>query len=242
MGAGGWADRFEPILEVEDNEYLTGGVQDVRFGHSWTPIGSGTKWMWIPKGCLSLEEGFPARPDEICFLRHTAKKVRVIPNPPPLTKSFARVVSERSMAKWDHQRTMGKRRQEDWMEEDDLLGGDLRQEHDLRRQLQRDNRFQGEGERPGFKGRRTENLGGRVPEFGNRGGDRFGGNRPMNPGRFEIGRNQIQQGGWSQNQSQQGGWNRADRRQGSDNWKEGVRDRGAMIPAEGMKSNTPSEI
>jgi hypothetical protein len=73
------------------------------------------------------------------------------------------------------QRLVGKRRQEDWMEEDDLLDEDVRNEQDLRRQVQHGPRFQGEGDRGGYKGRRIDNYGfrgsdqiERIPERGKR--------------------------------------------------------------------------
>jgi hypothetical protein len=37
------------------------------------------------------------------------------------------------MAGWDLGCQVGKRRQEEWMDEDNLLGGDLGEEQDLRR-------------------------------------------------------------------------------------------------------------
>lgn len=63
------------------------------------------------------------------------------------------------------------------MEEDDLLGGDLNHEQDLRRQLQHGGNFQGDGERAGFKGRRLENppRGGRELIQDDREQNRFGG-------------------------------------------------------------------
>lgn len=50
--------------------------------------------------------------------------------PPPLQKTFAEAVREGAMARAPLQNRLGKRHpvQEDWMEEDDLLGADLERE------------------------------------------------------------------------------------------------------------------
>lgn len=66
------------------------------------------------------------------------------------------------------------------MEEDDLLGGDLGQEQDLRAQLQKEERSQGEPNQAGFKGRRFDQ--------GDCEWERFGGGRNFNQGRWEQGR------------------------------------------------------
>jgi len=53
------------------------------------------------------------------------------------------------MAQPNHQ--MGKRHQDEWTEEDDLLGGDLGQAQDLRSQIQRGGRNQVEPNQVGFE-------------------------------------------------------------------------------------------
>ncbi|CAD6273315.1 unnamed protein product [Miscanthus lutarioriparius] len=116
-----------------------------------------------------------------------------------LTKSFAQATKIAT-------RPTSKRRQEEWMEEDNLLG----EEQDLRRQLQR-----GGGRGPGAadgggRGRRLDHYGGRD-QF-QEGHERFGANRAYNPGRNDFGRNYPQQGGWNdthqgaRNHNNQGNW------------------------------------
>jgi hypothetical protein len=90
---------------------------------------------------VSLDEYYPARLEDIRRFGHAARKVRVRLKLPPFTKSFAQAVHGQGMANRENQRFPGKRRQEDWkyedwMDEDDLLSGDLRQEQDMRIQLQ----------------------------------------------------------------------------------------------------------
>jgi len=140
------------------------------------------------------------------------------------------------MANREIQRFPGKRRQEewryeDWMDEDDLPGGDLRQEQDLRIQLQRGSRFQGEDERGGYKGRRVEGssargdqgewdqdrFGGRGPNQGDREQSRFGG-KGFNQGMPEYSRPQGQQGSWYP--GQQSGPSRQARQQGQEQQKD----------------------
>ena len=110
---------------------------------------------------MDLKSLYPASFDEVCRFGYAARWVRVP-----------------RMAGWDPGRQAGKHRQEEWMDEDDLLGGDLGEEQDLRRQLQRGGNFQGGGDRAGFKERRLENSqrGARGYNQGDRGQDRFGGN------------------------------------------------------------------
>jgi hypothetical protein len=120
------ADKSCPTLD---------GHLDTRFHHSWTPSGLGSGWFWIPKGCLDFKSRYPASFDEVRHFGYAARQVRVLAKPLPLSKSFARVVAEPRMVGWDPGCQAGKRRQEEWMDEDDLLGGDLGEERDLRRQL-----------------------------------------------------------------------------------------------------------
>ena len=101
------------------------------FNHSWTPSGSRPGWFWIPKGRLMMDICYPGRLADIRRFGHTAKKIRATPSSPPLTTSFSRMVKGVPMANQDQQRKAGKRRTEDWMEEDDPLGGELRQEQEL---------------------------------------------------------------------------------------------------------------
>lgn len=105
---------------------------------------------------INLDIQHPARRDEVQRFGHTAKRVHNIPPPVPLLSSFAQVMAHR-----EQNRPM-KRRQDDWMDEDDFLGADLNQEQDLRSRLQRGPRIQGEGS----KGRRVEGNGNRGMEQG----------------------------------------------------------------------------
>ena len=150
---------------------------------------------------MDLKSQYPTSFDEVRHFGYAACRVRVLPKPLPLSKSFTRVVAEPRMAGWDPGRQAGKHRQEEWMDEDDLLGGDLGEEQDLRRQLQRGGNFQGGGDRAGFKERRLENSqrGARGYNQGDRGHDRFGGNRAFIQGGLDQGRSQSQQGNWYRN-------------------------------------------
>lgn len=113
---------------------------DFRFDHSWTPPGPRPGWFWIPKGRMCLDILYPATRGEVRRFGYLARKV-CSTHPPLLTKSFAEAVNPSTMA---HNRPTGKRRQEEWMDGDDLLGGDLGKEQDLRLHLQRGGRSQGE--------------------------------------------------------------------------------------------------
>jgi hypothetical protein len=113
---------------------------DYRFNHSWVPSGPdpGSGWYWIPKGNLTLDLYYPAQQHEVRRFGYLAKKIWRLPSPAPLSQSFAAVVGL-GMANRGPFRPP-KRRQEDWrlegwMEEDDLLQEDFRQDQDLRRQL-----------------------------------------------------------------------------------------------------------
>ena len=108
---------------------------DVRFDHSWTRegIGPGLGWYWIPRGGLNIDTYYPARLLEIKRSRHLARRIRRLSPPVPLLHSFA-CVTEKGMADRGPNRPLKRRKegwQEDWMEEDDLLGED----QDPRRQL-----------------------------------------------------------------------------------------------------------
>ena len=178
---------------------------DSRFDHSWTPKGPGLGWVWIPRGCLKLDCTYPASKEEIRRFGHSARKVHPTKPPPKLTKTYAAAVKPSFMAQPNRQ--MGKRRQDEWMEEDDLLGGDLGQAQDLRSQIQKGGRNQVEPIQVGFKGRRLDQ--------GHREVERFGGGRNGSLGRWEQSRPQGQQGGWSHSQQgnwTQQGWKRGDRR------------------------------
>lgn len=58
--------------EVEDDRF--GGNHDVRFNHSWRPIGPGKGWYWIPKGRLSMDLVYPASQADIRRFGHQARK------------------------------------------------------------------------------------------------------------------------------------------------------------------------
>lgn len=112
------------------------------------------------------------------------------------------------------------------MDEDDLLGGEGRQDQDLRRQLMRGNRDQGGGVRVGG-GERSMEQGGPGHGFGR--------------GRLEIGRQPVQQGGWQacstgNRTQQQGDWPRNERRIE----KAPMRDRGGGPSNEGNSSGRSS--
>jgi hypothetical protein len=74
-----------------------------------------------------LGVGFLARPEEIRKFGHFTRRVRRISSPALLHISFAKAVKGETMARVPLEQRRGKRSQEseDWMEEDDLLGGDL---------------------------------------------------------------------------------------------------------------------
>jgi hypothetical protein len=101
-----------------------------------------------------LDSTYLARADEVRRFGYVARKIKATFPPRDLTTSFVEAVRSRGMAKPN--RIMGKRCQEEWMDEDDLLGGEMGQEQDLRRQLQRGTRGQMEANQVGFKGRRLE--------------------------------------------------------------------------------------
>lgn len=65
---------------------------------------------------------YSARRGDVRRFGHLARKIRVTPPLKHLESSFAQIVRSKEMS-MDPGRGMGKRRQEDWMEEDDLLGG-----------------------------------------------------------------------------------------------------------------------
>lgn len=100
--------------------------------HSWRPLGP--KWIWVPKDSLEVDLGYPASKEDIRRFGYAARKVRRVGPPPPLLRSFASAVGENNMARREEDRSW-KRRQEDWMEEDDLLEEDFRQERDMRFKL-----------------------------------------------------------------------------------------------------------
>lgn len=74
---------------------------------------------------MDLSKGYPTHLKDIHRYDHSARRVKVLPDLPPLSKSFACVVSEGEMANRDQPWPVGKHRQEEWMDEDDLLGRDL---------------------------------------------------------------------------------------------------------------------
>lgn len=84
---------------------------------------------------------YSAWPNEVHRFGHNARRVRATFPPALLSISFV------SVAMVNREAPRGKRRSDEWMEEDDLLGGDLFQEQDLRRQLQRGPRPQMEVDR-----------------------------------------------------------------------------------------------
>jgi hypothetical protein len=100
---------------------------DSRFDHSWiqsrAQSGLGLGCYWIPKGRVRLDLTYLARALEVKRFGYTTRKIRDISPPRNLDRSFVEVVRSREMAQPN--RFMGKRRQEEWVDEDDLLGGDL---------------------------------------------------------------------------------------------------------------------
>lgn len=120
--------RFEKEREEGDDDGgpVWGMDLDTHFSHSWTPGGPGPGYFWIPKGCIDLNKRYRASSSEVWIFGHLARKVRVLPTPPPLSRSFVSVVSEGKMT-WNQPRPPGtcrqeEWRQEEWMDEDDLLG------------------------------------------------------------------------------------------------------------------------
>lgn len=102
----------------EDDNPIQNSV-DSRFDHSWIPNGPGLGWVWIPKGRLCLDITYPANREDVRRHGYLARTIHATQPPRELTKTFAAVVKPRAMA--HPNRPMGKRRQEEWMEEDDLL-------------------------------------------------------------------------------------------------------------------------
>jgi hypothetical protein len=192
--------------------------RDFRFDHSWVPGGPSPGPYWIPKGRLTLDVRYPARP--LDRFRYNIRKVRVLPPPQNLVASFAQATS----GVMDPLRQKGKRRQEEWMEEDDLLGGELG-ERDLRYQLQRTGgRGEGVPDRSGHKDRRIESYGRQEGHQGDWERERFRENRLAGMGRGDMTRSNVQQGSWgahpqpiwnkpqlNRNQNQHGSWNRGER-------------------------------
>jgi hypothetical protein len=73
-----------------------------------------------------LDSTYPAHIDEVRRFGYVARKIKATFPPCDLTTSFVEVVRSRGMAQPN--RIMGKRRQEEWMDEDDLLGGEMGKE------------------------------------------------------------------------------------------------------------------
>uniref|UniRef100_A0A804R877 CCHC-type domain-containing protein n=2 Tax=Zea mays TaxID=4577 RepID=A0A804R877_MAIZE len=128
--------------EVWERESMSGlptkkGMSSAQvFGHSWRPINP--TWCWVPRSGIHTKSCYPARPDEVRRLRLSAKSVSRVRHQSLEARSYAQVVREGRMA-WrrDHGGSNWKRRQDEWMEEDDLLEGDPCREQDLRAKLQR---------------------------------------------------------------------------------------------------------
>ncbi|KAK1679257.1 hypothetical protein QYE76_040105 [Lolium multiflorum] len=57
--------------------------------------GVGPRWLWMPRGCTIPHLGFPARASEVERFQHSARTLHRIPEPPPLTRSFAEALMER---------------------------------------------------------------------------------------------------------------------------------------------------
>ena len=102
--------------------------------HSWKAIGP--RWIWISKASVAQGFGYPATKGEVQRYGHLARCVKRLGPPPLLTQSFAEIVKV-DMARREQEQRPWKRRSEDWMEEDDLLGEDIHREQDLRMKLQR---------------------------------------------------------------------------------------------------------
>ncbi|KAK1683243.1 hypothetical protein QYE76_044091 [Lolium multiflorum] len=56
---------------------------------------AGPHWLWLPRGCTTPSLGFPARASEVYRLHSSARTLHRIPEPPPLTRSFAEALMER---------------------------------------------------------------------------------------------------------------------------------------------------
>lgn len=160
---------------------------DPRYNHSWHPDGPKLGWFWIPKGRLILDCCHPAQPYEVRRYGYDARKIRVIPPPHRLQHSFAQA----AMAKEPPRYT--KKRQEKWMEDDDLLGEELKE--DLRHQLNRGGRGGAGAGREISKERRVKNMGGGRSAQEERGN--YGGPKQYNTGREGFGRGSYRQEGWA---------------------------------------------
>lgn len=189
-----WREKTIGLGKGDMTELMDSGP-DPRFGHSWIPRGPDPGWYWIPKGRITLDIIYPASPWEVRRFGYTAKKLRAISAPKILSQSFAAAV----MANHKQGRVTGKRRQEeweeDWMEEDDLLGPDTRHELDLRHRLL-EGRGGGEERRAaGYNGHRYDSYGGRDSGQGPRDQGRSErGGRLTTQGRLESSRSNTQQG------------------------------------------------
>lgn len=127
-----------------------------------------------------MDTYYLARLLEIRHFGHLARRIHRLPPPVSFHQSFARTV-EKGMANRGPNQPLERRQegwQEDWMEDDDLLG----EEQDLRRQLQRGARNFGENS----QGRRMESASHQGAIRGDQGrlnlgkgvmGDRFEANR-----------------------------------------------------------------
>lgn len=234
-GSSTW---YQTDLNREDGREVGDdrGLIDSRFDHSWIPIRPGPRpgWYWIPRGNLRLDTYYPAHPGEVRRVGHLARRIRRLPPPAPLSKSFAQVV-EREMANRGSSRPLKRRQerqenwQEDWMEEDDLL----EEEQDLRRQIQRGPRNLGDG----CRGNQ-----GAAPRYQ----DRFHPSKGAGGFRPEGSRSQGFQGEWNQGQGgrfqeRQGGWRHSDQRPGQAPEKDPGRER-AIVISEGNKANSNPDI
>lgn len=93
--------------------------------HSWRPAYP-AEWISVSRESAIGGLGLLARREEIQRFGHKARRVFRTKEPPPLFRAFARAITEGEMARREDNRSWKRRGgQEDWMEEDDLLGGDL---------------------------------------------------------------------------------------------------------------------
>ena len=99
----------------------------------------GPRRVWISKSSARQGIGYPPSRAEIQRYGHNAnaRRVKRIGPPPPLSKSFAEAVKANEMVRRESDQRTWKRHPDDWMEEDDLMGGDVCHEQDLRHKLQR---------------------------------------------------------------------------------------------------------
>ena len=57
--------RKARVEEEDGYNHDFGMARDTQFGHSWTTNGPSPDWIWIPKGCMDSNVGYPASAKEV---------------------------------------------------------------------------------------------------------------------------------------------------------------------------------